>query len=85
MELFIGLVVAVAAVYFIFFRKKDEAVNVTTVAAKAEVVESAPVATPAPVVAKKAPAKKPATTAAKKAPAKKPAVKKPVAKKPKAK
>ena len=76
MELFIGALVGAVAVYFIFFRKKEEVSTVTveTVAATAEVVD-----TPAPVVAKKPTVKKATTRTAK--PAAKPAVKKAPAKK----
>jgi hypothetical protein len=78
MELFIGLVVAAVAVYFIFFRKKEEIVSAPTVT-----VED--VAANAEVVAVEAPAKK--APATKKAPAAKttPAAKKTTARKPKAK
>jgi len=81
MELIIGLIVVAVAVYFIFFRKSEQAAEVVTAsvaAATAEVV-TAPVAVKKPTVkkattrtakpaAKKAPAKK---APAKKAPAKK--------------
>lgn len=89
MEYLVGLAV-IAALYFVFFHKKEEAVVETKPEAapyKVEAVNAQPVTkaetTTAPE-AKKAPAKKPA---AKKAPAKAkaPAAKKAPAKKPAAK
>lgn len=92
MEYIVGLAV-IAALYFIFFRTKEETVVEAKPEAapyKVEVVNAQPIVEVAPVaevkpapVAKKTPAKKPA--AVKKAPAKAPAAKKTPAKKPAAK
>lgn len=84
MEIIVGIAVVAVIGYFVFGRKKEEAVveaapyKVETPEAKVEVVNAQPVAEEKPAKAKKAPAKKPAAPKAK-APAKAKAPKKPKA------
>lgn len=93
MEIIVGIAVVAVIGYFVFGRKKEEAVveaapyKVETPEAKVEVVNAQPVAEEKPAQAKKAPAKKPAApkAAKAKAPAKPKAAAKPKApRKPKA-